>query len=181
MLHDLEQPPEVLRSILISQLRPWVQKPDPNREARSRDYRLDLAHSKALARNPPRQLVAHPTSVPTLFDAGEAAAVLSPTGRVSSRTIAEAMRSGSLRSVRIGRSRFTTEAWLNDWTKQCQDPNWDPASTSTRSGKSGSSVMARRCEAQASAEATAKELIARSRTTSSASGARRTGRKKRVN
>ncbi|MEO1331753.1 MAG: helix-turn-helix domain-containing protein, partial [Pseudomonadota bacterium] len=94
-----------------------------------------------------------------LLTAAEAATLLSPSGAVSERTIADAMRSGALANAKLGRTRFTTESDLTAWVRQCRAKNSRPASTSDAPAPtatpSGSSKTAEKSTGQAALKATA--------------------------
>ncbi len=107
--------------------------------------------------------------------ADEAAQLISPSGEVTARFVADEMRKGTLASERLGRKRYTTQTWIREWLRKCREKDSRRASTSGSAPgakASGSSSTLDERSAQAAALAIAKQLTKRSATTSSTNGAR---------
>lgn len=120
------------------------------------------------------------TRIEPRLTAAEAAAEISPSGQITPRLLADAMRDGRLDSERIGKRRYTTLSWVKEWLKRCREGKPAPASTGTDSARSGSSETERGCGALAAARATVRELKGLSRSTLQKRGGRQQQPEKRA-
>lgn len=98
---------------------------------------------------------------PVLHTLEEAAAILSPSGAVTARSLRTEIENGNLRAVKIARKHFVTDDALKDMVMQCQDQRSRPVSGSDDkedAPPSGSSRTDRLNAAQARLKANTKKL-----------------------